>query len=775
MDEFAEEISSSLNAGGRPASGGTPTILIGLGEFGSDCLRRLRQTFDTLPERLISLSVKAPEKLRAGISFLNDEGLMTALSPGAGVSRAGIYEDFQRYGEPFAAWLKQSTTKLLSQPGSAEHGGRIRVFIICRAEEVDASALAVAAAELIKDSLMEYVSNWAVSLHGFFLLPKGRSRQGAQVFSMLSELIIGRSGYDKVWLVSEANAGGLIGIQGSVDLISEFAGLMLEPDFDAAVEEVLDVTGADVASFGITSVVHPVGRIVADESARFARELIGSGLLYSGGEPFYRLADEYIKSERLNVDNLYGRLIADRDGDVLDRVDLDALALAAVPLAFWPDRIASYNAFLGHDRVPGLIDKMEKNLAATSSEITATLKARIDELMSETSALEKTRHFIDRLAEKADELKGRAEQAKEAVMGRLPDLAACHDELVRQIQNLPAPAAVAGRGLLMTVMIFFFTLKFIDILRELPDQYLDSRYVPASLPAAVLAALATAGFIWLIYRRAENRLYAARDRYLGAVRDKYRLSLSYHAFQVLGWWLGGTGPDELAERGLPSFKEIVANEQAAVVRINRFYLQISDQLKAGRLEIADTRVRRSVFSAFGQEADLRYKKGRYNLNDETQQFTAAGHEGWRRLQLAELNRRLDEFCRRGLDFVDNRSLDRLFLDFGRRRQVMSGVIEDLRLSSQPYIAVSSGLPRTTELVGVSGGAQSALVSQAALVGQAAVVPIWSPHRMAFVQLVSPINIEQLSAYSQWRQAYESAPEKPRIASCERRARGGKAA
>ncbi|MDP1809011.1 MAG: hypothetical protein Q8L35_05675, partial [Actinomycetota bacterium] len=757
------------------ARGAAPTILIGLGEFGSDCVKRLQQTVDVAPEQLVALSLKAPESLSAGISLLNDEGFAVALSPGAGGTRAGIYEDFHTYSAPFEKWLRQSATKLLSQSGLTGPGGRIRVFIVCRAEEVGASALAVAACESIKSSLTEFISNCAVSLHGFFLLPKGRCRNGPQVFSMLNEINIGRSGYDKVWLVSEANAGGLIGIQGSVDLISEFAGLMLEPDFDAAVEEVLDVTGADIASFGITSVVHPVGRIVADESARFARELISSGLLYSGDEPFYRLADEYIKSERLNVDSLYGRLIADREGKVLDQVDPDSLALIAVPLAFWPDRIASYNAWLGHDRVPGLIEKLEKNLAVTSAEITATLKAKVDELMSEPSALEKTRHFIDRLAEKADELKSRVEQAKEEVMGRLPDLAGYHDDLVKQIQNRPGPAAAAGRGLLLIVIIFFFTVKFVQILRALPDQYLDPGYIPAARPTAVLAAVATAAFIWLIYRRAENRLYSARDRYLGAIGEKYGLTLSYHAFQVLSWWLGGTGSDELGERGLPSFKEIITNEQGAVVRINRFYLQISDKLKAKRIEIGETRVRRSVFSAFGQEADLRYKKGRYNLNDETQQFTAAGHQGWRDLQLTELNRRLDEFCRRGLDFVDNRSLDRLFLDFGQRRQVMSGVIEDLRRSSQPYIAVSSGLPRTTELVGLSGGTQSALVAQDALIGPAAVVPIWSPHRLAFVQLVSPITIEQLAAYSQWRLAYEAAPEKQGISCKKQRGRGGRAA
>ena len=218
--------------------------------------------------------------------------------------------------------------------------------------------------------------------------------------------------------------------------------------------------------------------------------------------------------------------------------------------------------------------------------------------------------------------------------------------------------------------------------------------------------------------------------------------------------------------------EFARNEEAA--RRARWYRQINDALKTRQPGLAETRVRRSVFSAFGREADWRYKKGRYNLADETQQFTLVGHADWRHLRLDELNKRLEEFCRRGFEFVDNRSLDRLFLDFvGHDSRAIAGVIEELRRSSQPYIAVSSGLPRATELVGISGGAQSALVTQPALTGQAAIVPIYSPHRMAFVQLACPIIISQLVAYAEWRRAYELAGRKRDI-DC-RRAKGGRAA
>ncbi|MCK4268426.1 MAG: hypothetical protein KAX16_06310, partial [Actinomycetia bacterium] len=153
---------------------------------------------------------------------------------------------------------------------------------------------------------------------------------------------------------------------------------------------------------------------------------------------------------------------------------------------------------------------------------------------------------------------------------------------------------------------------------------------------------------------------------------------------------------------------------------------------------------------------------RYNLSDEAQHFAISGHLDWRSLQQNELSQRLKDFCREGLTFVDNRTLDRLFFDFSRHKSEMKTVVEDLRRSSQPYIAMSSGIPRITELVGISGGPQSALASLPSIAGQAAIVPIWSPHRMAFVQLVCPIAVEQLSAYSEWRQAYKLEPNKDQI-------------
>ena len=762
MDQFAEELSSSLDSGGRPARGAAPTIVIGLGAFGSACLNCLHQNFEVLPDRMSALAMRGEPDLVAGISWLTEGAVDTALTPGAGVTRASVFNDFLEHRDSFETWLKKTAAGLLAKPDRGLQTGRIRVFMIARAEETDASALAVAGADVIKAALSGYISNWNITLQGFILLPKGRCRHGAQVYALLNELKTGEYGYDQVFFVSEGNAGGLIDQEGSADLISEFVGLMLEPDFAVAVADILHVTRADSASFGLTSVVHPVKRLIADESARFSRELINTGLLSAGDAPFYRLADEYIKSERLTVDALFGKLTTDTDGVVMDKIDIDSLMLTNVPMGFWPDRIASYSGFLGRERVPGLINKVEINLAGLSAEIGAGLRAKVDELMSEPLALEKTREFIVRLSEKADELKANAERARQEVTSRVPDLAAYHDALVERIQNLPSLSAVAGRTFLMTTLIFFFTLRFIDILRGLPDQYFDPRYLPPPVPAAVLACLITVISAWLIYRRAEHGLFQTREAYQHAVGVKYRLALKHHAFQVLSWWLGGSGLDELAERGLTSFKSIVANEQAAVVRINRLYLQINDQLKAETVDIGDNRVRRSVFSAFGQEADLRYKKGRYNLADETEQFTVFGHTGWRSLELTELHGRLTEFCRRGLDFIDNRSLDSLFVDFSGKRHVSTGVIEEMRRAAQPYIAVAGGLPHVIELVGVAGGSQSALATQVSWAGQASIVPILSPHRLSFVQIVSPVVVKRLAAYPQWRRAYEAAPNRREI-------------
>ncbi len=762
VDDFAEEISSSLSSGGRPNRGAAPAILIGMGRFGSSCLSQLFHNFDSLPQQIVALSIRADENVKEGISLLSDGENSVALTPGFQGTRSGIYQDCLTYQDDLQKWLMDAASSLLAQPSLSEQDAVIKVYVFGRAEELDGSALSIAFPEIARGALNGFVSNWKIVVNGFILLPKGRCVRGSQIFALLKELQVDNTNYNHVFLVTDANAGGLIDVEGSADLISEFAGLLLEPDFADAVTDILAITDSKIASFGVTSVVHPANRIIADESARFTGELINSALLSSGGESFYCLADEYAKRERLNVFNLHRSLMADTEGELVDRIDIDPLMLSNIPLRNWPDRIASYDAFFGQERIGVLINKIEENLAAKSAETLARLKGRIDELMSEPLALDKTSHFISRLSEKVDEVRVQAEQAKQEIMEHAPDMEKYHDSLVKRIKYLPGALAVASRAALLGVLIFFFTLKFIVILRDIPNRYIDPQYVPPATPTAVLATGGLLILAWLVYKRADHELYKARDLYISAVRQKYRLAVDRHALQILGWWLGDKAVDEMGQRRLTSFKDVIKEEQAAVMKINKYYLQINDDLKAPRADISETRVRRSVYSAFGRQADLKYKKGRYNLADEAQLFTVLGHSNWRNLQLNELSQRLKDFCRQGLAFVDNRSLDRLFHDFSRHQRDMMIVIEDIRRSSQPYIAMSTGIPKITELVGISGGSQSALASIPPVAGQAAIVPIWSPHRMTFVQLVCPIRIEQLSAYSEWRQAYELERNKGEI-------------
>ncbi len=762
VDDFTEEISSALSAARQSSRGATPTVLIGLGEFGSSCLNHMRLTMDSSPRQLAALSIRASKELSEGITFLSEKENLIALTPGAFGTRSAIFKDFFTHSSALNEWLTQTATGMLAQGASGTSDNSIQVFIIGRSEDVDGSALAVAVPEFVKDVLSGFMSNWNVMVNGFILLPKGRSTKGSQVCALLNELSANETSYNHLFLVADANADGLLDRQASIDLISEFTGLLLEPDFVGAVTDILDITQSRFASFGVTSVVHPANRIINDESARFSGELINSALLSGGGESFYRLADEHLKRERLNPIVLHKRLTSDSDGELVDKIDIDPLILTNVPLGLWPDRIASYDAYFGQERITGLLEKVEDNLSNLAADSTGRLHAKVDELMSEPLALDKTTHFINRLSERVDEIKLEAEQMKEEIIGQTPDTGKYYDDLVKRIKYLPSTLAIVGRVVLLSVLIFYFTLRFTFVLSELPDEYLDPKFVPPALPTALFVTGILIALAYLTYKRADHEMHKARDSYINAVRQKYRLNVSRHAFQVLGWWLGEKDLDSTGERHFVSFKEAVSNEKAAVLKVNKFYLKISDDLKKPPENIEETQIRRSVFSAFGQESDLRYKKGRYNLSDEAQHFAVSGHLDWRNLQQNELSQRLKDFCREGLTFVDNRTLDRLFFDFSRHKSEMKTVVEDLRRSSQPYIAMSSGIPRITELVGISGGPQSALASLPSIAGQAAIVPIWSPHRMAFVQLVCPIAVEQLSAYSEWRQAYKLEPNKDQI-------------
>src|SRR3972149_11392680 len=114
----------------------------------------------------------------------------------------------------------------------------------------------------------------------------------------------------------------------------------------------------------------------------------------------------------------------------------------------------------------------------------------------------------------------------------------------------------------MPLLPFFLPQRFWTVLVRLPDRYLDPGYVPPAVPTAAVSAVAAAIFSWLIYERAENRLYRARDAYLGAMSEKYRSAISLRALRLLQSWLGGG--DALAERGLVSFPAIIAAERAGV-------------------------------------------------------------------------------------------------------------------------------------------------------------------------------------------------------------------
>lgn len=756
FEGFAEEISSSLESGGLSTCGAAPTILIGLGRFGTDCIRSVAGSRE-LDSRVAALSIRSDARVERGVAFVSENGWPAALTSAGGPGDAGRDNAVSPWPE-ISDWLRKTAADLVSPVESGEHLGRIQVFVMGGAEEPDVSALARPVAECVKKSVGALISNWLVTQNGFFLLPKGESPRGASVYALLDDLtaaatgmqggIGGPAAFDRVFLVSEANAGGLLVRDEAIDLFAEFTDLMLESEFSGAVNEILDIEGAVFAGFGLASLVHPAKRIVADESARFALELINTGLLIGKDEPFYRLADEYVKSERLNLRVLHDRLISGPGATVLEEAEAEPLAFTNVLPTGWARLINDHDKYLEEQRSPALKARVEENLKEVFGDVRARLRAKVDELMGEESALEKTRNFTGRLAQRVDELENEAFRRGREIAGQAPDLSRYHDELVKRVQNLPGPVATMSRAAMIVIIIYYFTLMFARVLQAFPDNYIDPQYLPSPGVAAIFASAVPPVLAWLIYGRAEKRLFSARESYLRSVKSKHRLALSRDVLLLLSRWLGGQGE----QPGVASLKALILEEQASVTKMHKFYLHIGDKIKAEKTEFAESRIRRSALKAFGVDHPWRYKKGRYSLPDEVQQFMVAGHENWRAIEISELSRRLGDYCRRGLTFVGNRSLDNLLIDFSRRGRPVEVVIEDLRRWSSPYIALSTGASRAVELIAISGGNQSFLASMSERLGQAAIVPINSRHRLTFVQLVGVKSVEQLAGYPRWRAA-----------------------
>lgn len=718
-----------------------PTLVLGLGEFGTACLKKMKAGAALSAPNWSLVSVRGVS-ISAGISLASEDGLASIGFPIGDGNRAPFYHRFRADSESLVDWLKVEVERLGRAGASSTSPGRIKVLVVAKAEEIDGSAIAVALPELIKDQFDGFVANWPVTLAGFFLLPKGKSTRGAQVFSFLEELRDGRRGYDHTFFISEANVGRLIGEDGAADLIAGFADLMTETRFDAAVAETMDVSGATAAGVGLTCLVHPVENLIADETARFARELVKNGILSGATDSFYRLADEYLRTEGFEAHALKDRLLMDEEGDIPDRLSIEAADLKGVPLSLWADRIAGDADYLAHERMPRLLGRMEANLADLSRRAETAVAARVDDLMTESAGVDKALRFVERLDERSAELREKAQAAAKIEADQVDNVSEFQENLVERLKNYPESIAVAARTLILAPVAYFFWREFVGVLANFPDQYINPAYVPPAVPAALAGLGFTLAFMFLLYRRAEDGLDRAKDLYMSAIDRKYRGALERSGWMLLDRWLGG------------SWSELIAAEHRSLIRFKKEYLlAVSALEKAASFYPADG-VNRSVLAVFGRRSGLRYKHGRYDIAGESERFAVGGHRHWRSTGADALRGSLEEFCRHGLSFADKRSVDTVVFDLMADKGKAAALMDDLRRRARPFTALSADYPAIIEVAAVPGGRQSLLVLETELFKEATVVTAARPHKLAFAQLVCPIKATDFAAFAEWRQAYK---------------------
>lgn len=724
-----------------------PTIILGLGDFGESCLSSPVQRRPGA-DGLRSAVLKGAAVSR-GMSFRTLDSLTRIDFPGGEGTRQSANENLRANSGSLIEWIEAQVESLV---GASEGGdGRIRVFVVAKAEDPDASAVAVVLPELIRARMDGFIASWPISLSAFFLLPKGAAERGEQVFSMLEELRDGRPGYDQIFVVSGSNIGSLLEEEAAGELIMGFVDLMTEPRFEAVVAEIMDLSGADTAGFGLTGIVNPVELLADREVSRFGSELIKGGLLAGAGDTFQLTADEYLRAEGFTISGLKERLLVDGEGDLRERTIGGGAELSGLPLSLWADRIASYADYLGQDKVSRLIGRIEANLDALNREHTIALAAKLDDLMAESAALDKTESFVGRLDEKAAELREAAAAKAKADEEEPEDLAVFHEHLVERLKTFPSPLATAARAALLAPLIYFFFRDFSTVLAGFPDRYINPDYVPSPGVAGFAALMFTVTFLFFLYRRSESGLTRAVDLYMRAIEVKYRSALAKEAWTLLDRWLGRDWPD------------IIAAERENLRRVRKIYLKLAQGAASQAPVKIGSGVSRSVQEVFGVESDLRYKRGSYELQEEAERFASTHHRDWRTAGQADIDSALKTFCRRGLTYADQRSVDKLILERLPGAEQSAAFLDEMRRRSRPFTTLAADFPAVVEMAGIPGGRRSPLVIRTDLLRGAAVVETADPHKLAFAQLVCPVRFEELAAYAQWRTAYERCPDKTGLA------------
>ncbi len=683
-------------------------IILGLGSFGIDSLRRLQSS--TAPGRL-TLATLHPVEGAAGFSFKSAGGLTHIECPVA-------LNDNGDHG----AFLDWCVGKFAARrSGAGTETARRAIVTIADRDDRSAIELGAELARLFNDGLQDTSKAGPIELTGIFRLPPGDAA------------FLDKSAYHRHFFVSESHPSDAAGEMGAGEVAAAFASLLTEPSFDTALGDIMEVRRARAAGVGLAGLTHPIERLIKEEAGRFIRELVNEGLLSGAGELFYRQADEYLKRRDFTAAALRDRVVAVEEGAAADSLTIDIRRFAGTPLSSWLEKIDGHIDYLGRERLPRIIGRLQRNLDRLGETEAAALAAELDDLMTEPGALDKAERFLDRLRDRTAALAEDIESRAAAETGKLKDPEVFRADLVRRLKGHPDAVALVARGWLLIPLTYFFGIEFTRVLRAFPDNYINPAYLPSPFVFGALAAALAGIFIFLYFQRAEASLRDSRSNYIDSLVAGYKEAVDRAGWRLLAEWLSAAEVEENAGEALHSWSGALFAEQDVLTELRKRYLRaLGKPAAAGREGVFD----RAQPPFFPVEPPIhpRYKQGRYEKEDESARYAVGHHREWRLLGEEQVAAALSDFARAGLTFVDEQTLDKSLLEATGDREHISELLDRLRRDSRPPPMPTSARSDSVVLAVLPGGRGSPLATDPAFFKEAGVVDISRPHQLIYVQL-----------------------------------------
>lgn len=775
VDEIIDNLSGSVDQGSA-----LPTLVCGLGEAGSmtvECLRR----------RLADIGL--PE---SRLSFLELDRARSGNTPPAvkkwlinARSRTTLQWSrlIRRHEVEIEALLGMKVGQLLGAGEFVEAQAReLKIAIVAEARDSFSSAAALEIARVTRKVLAQKAAGMRMSVIGMFVLPDGQVDEGEHVFAFLDDLTNGSLAgqfanpgfpapafsrdhklFDLICLTGSSNPWVTLERGETAEMFAELIVMLGHPSSSATVEEAMDRCRRDTFfTLGFSAISYPARRLVEVNARRFTAAMIRSSVVNMPGEFFDTDVREFSARHGIDPEDLYKQVLSARGGlALLGESAASPIYFKDVERRYWPDRIASYDAYLQSQRTGKELVKGEDNLVALEGRLIAHIRAAVEEMILGGMSLERVRMFLGLLREHIDDVYLEAVRRKEETLKSIPSLAEKHHELAGRIQNLPRRTALATRFIALGPLLYFVGLTGRDVLGVLPARLLNQALVPSAFWTRIFLLLVVPAAFWLSYLRSESRVLAARQSYLESVERRGRYVVEYWARRAVVWLTEKGESEQLASRGLRGLQKIVDGELAGVEALRKAYHKLLAELE-GDMEAPaaeNGQLRASALDVLGLEPELAYKRGNYSAADELELFLReGGHRGWRRLTPEALEKRWLTFAAAGYSYALRASLgqEASSLVPVKRLHEVAGL---LRQRSHPFLFVDPELPAPEELACLPANPPGLVMS---LPVKAAILAAYDPHQVCYAQLSGGFELTNIRSLGAWKAAYERSVNKDEL-------------